>query len=327
MKAINIFIGILILLLAGCKPQPPEVVIVPPTETPREVIDNYYYVKFQWGKNSLKDTITIEIPDDTIGSDSVPFVWDAEFDYMLSSWDMKHEKILDTTGWSAELEWEYYDEYKDLLEDDYPDFLEDALPIGYHYAPATFAYPRGIYDFLREDEDATFDEEFPLNVDFETDPEAELTRDQEYYKNIFGLIFPWNIQGDTGGFWDIQDYLDNPSAIPGTINWGRVGSEEWAYKPDTFLMWNSDAYSGVVISFTDEQHVEWRSDNHPTFQDGSYFVINKRILNQRDGLTYYIIEGEFSVKLYNPNEEYKQAKGGTFRLPVLADVELEPQPE
>jgi hypothetical protein len=326
MKGFIYFLGLLVIFIGGCKPQPPEVIIVPPEETPRDLIDNYYFVKFGWGKTSDKDTITIEIPDDTLGSDTMPFEWDLELDYMLTNFDLKHEKIHDTTGWSAELEWDSGDEFKDLFPDDYNDFRDEAIPIGYHYAPATFCYPRGLRGEWVDNSGGSFEEIYPQEVD--VNPEAtEKDYLQKYYKNIFGIIFPWNIDTDTSAFWDIQDYLDNPSAKIGNQKWGRVGAEEWIYYPDTFLMWNNDAYTGVVISFTDDQHIEWRSDNYPTFQDGSYLIITDRILNQRDGLTYFIIEGEFTVNLYNDNGEFKLAKGGKFRLPVLADVPLDPQPE
>ena len=326
MKTIIYSLGLVLLVLAGCKPQPPEVIIVPPVETPREVIDNYYFVKFGWGKSSLKDTVTIEIPDDTIGSDSVPFVWDEELDYMFASYDLKHEKIIDTTGWSGDLEWDSGDEYKDLFPDDYQDFREDQLPVGYHYAPGTYTYPRGLQKYWLDSSEEGFESVYPEDVDYNPEPDENDIL-ANYYKNIFGLLFPWNIDTDTSAFWDIQDYIDNPSINVGNVNWGRVGAEEWIYFPDTVLMWNNDAYTGVVISYIDDQHVEWRSDNHPTFQDGTYFVIKDKILNQRDGDTYYIIEGEFSVNLYNEFGEYKQAKGGKFRLPIITDVVLDPQPE
>ncbi len=326
MKAIIYSLGVALLILAGCKPQPPEVIIVPPVETSRNIIDNYYFVKFSWGKSSLKDTVVIEIPDDTLGSDSAPFVWDESLDYMFASYDLKHEKIIDTTGWKADLEWDSGDEYRDLCPDDYDDFRENQLPVGYHYAPGTYIYPRGLQKYWMDLSEEGFESLYPEDIDFNPEPD-ENDFLANYYKNIFGLVFPWSIDSDTTAFWDIQDYMDNPSVKTGNVNWGRVGAEEWIYFPDTALMWNSDAYTGVVISFIDDQHVEWRSDGHPTFQDDSYFVIKQKILNQRDGVTYYIIEGEFSVFLYNEFGENKQARQGSFRLPIITDVALDPQPE
>ncbi|HAW20680.1 MAG TPA: hypothetical protein DCX14_10900 [Flavobacteriales bacterium] len=323
MKGNILILGLALLMMVGCKDDPPEVIIVPPAETPRDFIDSHYFVKFGWGKTAKKDTVTIEVPDDTLGSDSVPFTWDLERDFMLKAFDLKHEKIIDTTGWSSELEWESTDDYRDLFPDDYNDFRAERYSVGYHYAPSAYFYPRGLYDYFFA-QDETFEEYYKKdNFKASGDPEDEF---DQLYQGIFGITFARKNEADTGAFWDIQDYLAHPLIKVGNVPWGRVGSE-WTYAPDTILMWNNNAFEGVVLSYIDETNVEWRTDNPPTFQDGSYFVIKNKKINQYDGLTYYIIEGEFQALLYNDNKEYKLAKGGTFRTRILADVELEGQPE
>ena len=318
-----LLLGLSLLLLVGCKDDPPEVIIVPPAETPRDFIDSHYFVKFQWGKNALKDTVTIEVPDDTLGSDSVPFVWDLEKDFMLQAFDLKHEKIVDTTGWSGTLEWETTQEYRDLFPEDYNDFRFEQFATGYHYSPSAYFYNRGLHEnFVSTGE--TFEEYYKKdNYKSTGDPEDEFDK---LYQGIFGITFPKKNEDDSSAYWDIQDYLANPNIQTGNVPWGRVGTE-WVYTPDTVLMWNNNAFEGVVITYIDDMNVEWRTDNPPTFQDGSYFVINKKTINQYDGLTYYIIEGEFQALLYNDNTEFKLAKGGTFRTRILADIELEGQPE
>lgn len=282
---------------------------MPPEITPTTVIDNYYYVQFGWGKSSRGDTVTLEVPDDTLGTDSGAFEWDLDLDCMLTSYEERNEQVLDTTN-------------ADELDE------EDIFPIGYHYSPATFMYPRRLHNFLREDfEEGPTESLFPRYYDDEMfDPEEDEQGDDERkaYVNVFGMHFPLAID-DTLPYWDIQDYLDNPSVQIGDVRWGRVGSSTEHNYSDS--LWGNDAYNGVVVSYVDENNIEWRSDNPPTFQDGSYFVINKKIVNQRDGRTYFIIEGEFRANLYNKFGEYKQAKGGKFRLPILTDTELGEQPD
>lgn len=298
----NQFIVLLLALgvLTACEDEPPVVIVVPPSETPVDVIDNFYYVQFGWGKPSLGDTVTMEVPDDTLGTDSTAYQWKLKKDFMQTSFDLRHEKIIDTTN---------------------AEELDEHLAVGYHYAPATFLYTRGLHEYLREKHPQA-----PVGLEryleeelFNPLEEAEL----EVFKNIFHISFPWKITSDTLPFWDIQDYLDNPSIREDFINWGRVGNNNLI--EDT--IWNNDAYSGVVLSYIDENHEEWRTDNPPTFQDGSYFVIREKEVNIRDNQTYYIIRGEFSANLYNSRGEYKKAKGGKFQLRILTDVLLGEQPE
>lgn len=297
MKRKIFLFGFALALLVGCTDDPPIVIIVPPQETPVTLIDNYYYAQFGWGKPSNKDTVTIEVPDDTLGSDTVPFVWDVKRDFMLSAFEMRNEKIIDTTNAEEE---------------------DVHLAWGYHYAPAAYFYNRGLYEYLRDANDPVSFENYLLGEEYDEDKDEE----RLVYQDVFGVAFPWNIKGDTLPFWDIQDYLDHPKIVKGPVNWGRVGNNK---VQDT--LWNNDAYTGVVISYVDNDNVEWRTDNPPTFQDGSYFLITDKRINQRDGLTYYIITGEFAANLYNSNGEYKQAKGGKFRLRILTDIELGEQPE
>jgi len=299
MKRKLILFGFCLSLLVGCTDDPPIVIIAPPQEPPVTLIDNYYYAQFGWGKSSKGDTVTIEVPDDTLGSDTVPFVWDMRRDFMLNAFEMRNEKIIDTTN--AE-------------EVDVP------LAWGYHYSPAAYFYNRGLYEYLRDDfsNDPVSFEYYLLEDEFDIDNEDQ----RLVHQDIFGIAFPWKIKGDTLPFWDIQDYLDHPSIHEGNVNWGRVGNNK---TQDT--LWNNDAYTGVVISYVDNDNVEWRTDNPPTFQDGSYFLITDKKVNQRDGQTYYIISGEFAANLYNKNGEYKQAKGGKFRMKIMTDVYLGEQPE
>lgn len=287
-------------VLVGCEDEPPVVIVVPPSETPVDVIDQYYYVQFGWGKPSKGDTVTMEVPDDTLGTDSTAYEWSMKKDYMQWSFDLRNEKIIDTTN---------------------AEELDNHKAVGYHYAPATFLYRRELHEYLKEKHpQAPLSFETYLQEEmFNPLDEAEL----EVFKSIFHISFPWKITSDTLPFWDIQDYLDNPAVRRGAVNWGRVGNNNLI--EDT--IWNNDAYTGVVLSYIDENHEEWRTDNPPTFQDGSYFVIKDKQVNTYDHQTYYIITGEFQANLYNNRGEYKQAKGGKFQLRILTDVELGEQPE
>jgi len=140
-------------------------------------------------------------------------------------------------------------------------------------------------------------------------------------RDIVTLAFPFSTK-DTLAFWDIQDYIDNPSIREDFIRWGRVGNNDIG---DT--LWNNDAQEGAVISYLDTAGVEWRSDNPPTFQPFGYFRITEVEANLKDYQSYNIITGDFSVRLYNDNREYKDMKNAKFRMRIITDIELGPEPQ
>lgn len=321
--------GIASLILAAfsfvsCDDKPPETIIVPPSETPRSKIDNYYYVKFGWGKASNGDTITMEVPDlityadSTINYDSL----DPRLDYFMEVFDFKNEVVLDTTA-------------AELLEEG-----EKPMKIHWHYAPTVALFNYTTRDFIDEDDNDKEDPywEFlndPYKLDlrekilnpgfdpYKVDPE-DTDEEAEAYKNIFFMSFPWLVKNDTLGFWDIAEYLENPSIKMGSVRWGRIGN---GLTKDT--LWNNDASDGIMIHYRDEKGVVWESDNDPTFQDGSYFVIDKKMHRNSangDGRSYFVIQGQFSAMLYNDRKEGIRATG-EYRVNILDDVELSAQPE
>jgi hypothetical protein len=313
--------GLLILVLGSCKDKVPQVILVEYPPVSKNVIDNYYYVQFSWGKVSLKDTVTMEIPDDTLGTDSTQFSWDLERDYMQSVYDMRNHPIWDTTN--AE-------------EEDLP--REEILKLGWNYAPTCAFYTRRAYDYFNGPDinafvskDNYLDNFYtyiinrsyrPEDFDLETDTDPASIAENKAYQNIFFASFPWKDEKDTLPFWDIEDYLYNPSIETGIVRWGRIGTTDLVDS-----IWNNDVFDGVVLHYRDSEGVVWETDNPPTFQDGSYFKINSKILNRRNGLSYYIIEGEFAARFYNDRGEYKQARDGKFRMNILSDIELGAQPE
>lgn len=213
--------------------------------------------------------------------------WDLEKDYMNIALDIRNEAVLDTAN---------------------ADDLDEGDPIpkdGWHYAPTSFFYPRKYVEYMK-------------------DPSGDAEAYAEAYQNLFSISFPWILKGpaDTIQFWDIEDYLENPSIVKGNIPWGRVGNNVFEDS-----LWNNDAYTGAVITYVDESGEMWRSDNHPTFQPFGYFVIKSIITNDRDKETYSIIEGECAARLYNSIGYYKDLRGGKFRMKILTDIELSPQPE
>lgn len=266
-----------VLALTSCQDDPPPIILtVPEPEVPDTRIDQFYYVQFAWGKSSLKDTHTFEMPDDTSS-------WDLEKDYVNYAMEIRNEAAFDTTN--ADEEDPPYD------------------TVAWHYAPTSFLYPKKYIEYLKQPGGS--EEEF-----------------QEVYKHLFSISFPWILKQDSLPFWDIQDYLDNPSVKKGNIPWGRIGNNITA---DT--IWNNDAQNGVVISYIDENGELWRSDFPPTFQPFGYFVITSMITNTRDGETYNIIEGECAARLYNSIGYQKELRGGKFRLKILTDIKLSPQPQ
>lgn len=276
--------------LVGCNDDPPIVIIVPPSETPKSRIDQYFYAQFQWGKAAFKDTITMEVPDDT-SSLTKDDKWDLLTDFYNVPSEIKNEPILDTA------------------EADIADYL---YRVGWHYAPSTSFFTRK--SFL------VYDQESPAPEDI-----------TGAYKNIFTISFPWkreleNLAVDTLPFWDIQDYMSNPSIHVGDIKWGRVGNNIFSDS-----LWNNDAYTGVVVSYVDSSGTLWSTDLPPTWQDGSppsYFQIKKLYRNDKDLESYYIMEVEFTARLYNKSGAQRLAAGGRARMKILTtDIELGPQPE
>jgi len=209
--------------------------------------------------------------------------WDLEKDYMNVAMDIRNEVVYDTAD-------------ADELDPPY-------AKKGWHYAPTSFFYPRKYVEYLKQ-------------------PSSNPEEYQAAYQHIFSISFPWLIKGDTLPFWDIQDYLDNPSIVKGNIPWGRIGNNE---PGDT--IWNNDARNGVVITYIDENGEMWRTDNPPTFQPFGYFVIKRVSTNTHDSETYNIIEGECAARLYNSLGYQKDLHGGKFRVKILTDIELSPQPE
>lgn len=203
--------------------------------------------------------------------------------------DERNEEIFDTTGSAAE-----------QLFPPFPKF-------GWHYAPYTRLITKNFRDLLLDVADPN------IIVDaIELDLAA---------RDIVTLAFPFSTM-DTLAFWDIQDYIDNPSIREDFIRWGRVGNNDIG---DT--LWNNDAQEGAVISYLDTAGVEWRSDNPPTFQPFGYFRITEVEANLKDYQSYNIITGDFSVRLYNDNREYKDMKNAKFRMRIITDIELSPEPQ
>lgn len=274
-------------LAISCDDLPPEVIRVEDPETPKSKIDQYYYVQFQWGKPSNRDTITMEVPDDTAALNA-DGTWDLLNDYYNTVFELKNEPIRDTTD---------------------ADILDFHYRIGWHYSPVTMLYTRSAELTRRQGTSA---------------PADEL---EDALKSRFAISFPWKILGDTLPFWDIEDYFANPSIREGIVQWGRDGNN---IEADT--LWNNDAYTGIVLSYTDTAGVEWRTDNPPTFQQGepkSFFYINSITRNTRpDEPGFWVIEGEFTARVYNDGQTQRLMHGGKFRLPLLTDdIELGEQPE
>lgn len=280
MKRNLLFVLLTCLFFVSCKDEPPEVLVVPTPEVPDTKIDQYFYVKFGWGKTSLNDTIVMEVPDDTIETEWVP-----ERDYMNLVEELRSEPVFDTTN-------------AEILDP------EDIEKIAFHYAPSSVFYPRDLIELQRSNANPSVEELEAVNA------------------GIFTISFPWYVKGDTLPFWDIQDYLDNPSIREDDIPWGRIGNNI-----DNDSLWNIDGRTGVVISYLDEDGVLWESDNPPTFQPFGYFVIHDVWYNNRDDESYNIIVGECAARLYNDRGEFKELRGGTFRVRILGDIELSPQPE
>ncbi len=313
---LSLAVSSLIVLLDSCKPQPPEVIIIPDPPTKRNVIDNYYFVKFGWGGNKSEDTIVMEVPDDTLGTDTSAFEWNLERDFAQATFDYRHEFIRDTTN------------LVEVLEDG-----EYVYAAGYHYAPANFFYSRGLEEHFRSGNASagSMEEAYnkgdlnlaPINFGDEEDAWGE----ERYHRNIFHIAFPTRIDNDTLPYWDIEDYIYNPNLKEGSVKWGRVGTQKM--RIDTLILdvLNQNAVEGVLISYIDEFQVEWRTDNYPNFQNGSYFQLNDISLNQRDMESYWVVEGEFAATLYNEIGESRKCKAGEFRMRIISDVELAPQPE
>lgn len=268
-----------LLLLAACKDgQDPVVTIVPEPVVSDNRIDQFYYVQFAWGKTSLKDTLTFEVPDDTSS-------WNLQRDYMNLAAETRNEAIVDTS----------------LVGEVDPPYEK----IGWHYAPASFLYPRAYIEYLEK-------------------PGGNPEEFKKVNKRIFSISFPWVLKGteNASAFWDIEDYLSNPFIAEGNIRWGRVGNNE-----EDEVIWNNDAQNGVVISYIDENGELWRSDFHPTYQPFGYFNIRKVSINDHDPETYNLIEGECAARLYNAVGYHKDLRGGKFRLKILTDTELGMQPD
>ena len=209
----------------------------------------------------------------------------SDFDYHALVRELKSEPIIDTTD-KINIEWPEVD------------------TVGWHYAPGGSLMPDIFVQLMRSEQNATPEE-------------AEAAT-----KNIITISFPYEVKGDTLPYWDISDYLVNPSLVKGPVKWGRVGNNIFN---DT--IWNQDVQAGAMISFIDDQGRVWESDNHPTFQPFGYFELTQVIYNNRDGRSYGIIQGEFAVRLYNELVEYKDMRDGKFRIRILGDIELSPQPE
>ncbi|GAB4374704.1 MAG: hypothetical protein Kow0075_00600 [Salibacteraceae bacterium] len=286
MKVKFIIIYALILTISACDDKPPQVHDVPDPPVPPTKIDQFYYAQFQWGKPSLKDTITMEVPDDTIGTETEPYEWNYDYDYMVKAKELRNEPMYDTAGAK------HWDPDDEIQPEKY----------GWHYVPAA--------EFITR-------KWFELKLSGDISPEDY----EAYYGNFLTIAFPWRIKGDTLGFWDIQDYLDHPMMKTGYLQWGRVGNNVFSDS-----IWNMDAYTGVVITYIDENGEEWSTDNPPTFQDGSYFYVKRLSFNNHDNTTYYLMEGEFKAKLYNSYGEYKEARGGKFRIPIMTQIELSDKP-
>ena len=203
--------------------------------------------------------------------------------------DVRNEEVFDTAGSSAE-----------QLFPPFPKF-------GWHYAPFTRLVTKKYRDLIIDNANPN------VIVDQIEIDEAE--------EDIVTLYFPFSIT-DTLAFWDIQDYIDNPSIREDFIRWGRVGNNTIG---DT--LWNNDAQPGAVISYLDTAGVEWRSDNPPTFQPFGYFRISKVEANLKDYESYNFITGDFSVRLYNDKKESKDMKNAKFRLRIISDIELGPEPQ
>lgn len=179
--------------------------------------------------------------------------------------------------------------------------VKDLDTIGWVYGPSAAMVPFRLEEFLRGQSDRTLE---------------QVTR------NVFRISFPYTQKNDTVPFWDIQDYLDNPSVVEGSINWGRMGNGN---PLDT--LWFNDHRDGVMISYTDRNGEVWESDNKPTFQPFGYFQIDSVYANFRDGLSYNIVSGQFAARLYNDVGYFKDMKAGKFRMRILTDITLGPKPE
>lgn len=208
-----------------------------------------------------------------------------DFDYHSLVRELKSEPVIDTSD-KINIEWPEVD------------------TVGWHYAPAGVMMPNIFVEMNRSEQNPT-----PEEVEAAT-------------KNIFTIAFPFEVKGDTLPYWDISDYLDNPSIEKGPVKWGRIGNNVFA---DT--IWNQDVQAGAVVTFVDDRGEVWESDNHPTFQPFGYFQLNKVEFNNRDNRSYGIVTGEFAVRLYNDNGEFKDMRGGQFRIRILGDIELTEQPE
>jgi len=197
--------------------------------------------------------------------------------------DVRNEPVYDSTGNSV-----------DPLEPPFP--KKD-----WHYAPSSNFTP---YMLIKSIADGDLD-----GID-------------KYGRNIFQLSFPWTVRKDTFGFWDIQDYLNNPSITEGSQKWGRIGNNILG---DT--IWNQDAQDGAMISYTDTGGVVWESDNHPTFQPFGYFQLDKVQFNSHDGYSYNVVTGQFAVRLYDAFGNSRDMKNGKFRMRILSDIELSEEPK
>ena len=223
-----------------------------------------------------------------------------------------YEVLDDTTQWNDSTWFNYVHEmraeemYDTTLAEELDDY-DQRMKVGFTYAPTTTILRKRYHEIL-----------FPSLDDPIPDPEEV----EEFNDDIFSIQFPFS-DNDTIAFWDIQDYLNNPSLEgPGLIKWGRMGNNNLE---DT--IWNLDARPGVVISYTDTAGTEWRTDNWPTFQPYGYFKIDTKEANYRDFQSYDIISGEFAARLYNKRQEYIDMYYGKFRLRILGDIELSPEPK
>lgn len=188
--------------------------------------------------------------------------------------------------------------------------------VGWCYAPQSIMYP---YDYAVqfEDEDNSI---YDLPEPLKNPPTSEEDKVSAYNK-IFWMSFPWRNK-DTIQFWDVADYLSNPYIKEGATVWGRVGN---SIPNDS--VFNDDQRDGVVLHYIDEEGRLWESDNPPTFQPFGYFEIEERTQNFRNGRSYFEFEGKMAARLYNSVGEFKELKGGIFRVMIMDDITLSDQPK
>lgn len=297
MKQILAAAIVLLSLLNGCKdPAPAEVVLnpIPEPEPSRHIIDTYYYVQFLWGRGDRVDTTTFEIPDEGESIDDI--------EYINLVKELRSEPVLEPN----ELDSTVYD------------------TVGWHYSSATILYP---FSYAKH-----YPEELPDNDDnvilrselhdpLDLPGTLPVEGIDSLFTNVFWMSFSRVEEDIKQQYWDIQDYLLNPYINVGSVKWGRVGNNIVADS-----LFNSDAREGVVLHYIDDANMLWESDNPPTFQVNSYFEVEEKTQNLRDGQSYFIIEGEMQARLYNQWGESKELRAGKFRLRIIGDIELSEPP-